>query len=135
MVLIGRFIPLQTDWRIIRSRKLLRINQVTSGYADIIAGLDRFNGSSWQSFLQGDSILDIAQDKNGTIWVATDHGVFRYDGSSFQIFTTADGLLDNSVNSIVIDNNNNVWCGTGYGINYFNGKSWQSMTTTEGSGG
>jgi ligand-binding sensor domain-containing protein len=96
------------------------------------SGLDCFNGSSWQSFLQGDSILDIAQDKNGTIWVATDHGVFRYDGSSFQIFTTADGLLDNSVNSIVIDNNNNVWCGTGYGINYFNGKSWQSMTTTEG---
>jgi ligand-binding sensor domain-containing protein len=96
------------------------------------SGLDRYNGSSWQSYLQGDSILDIAQDQNGNIWVATDHGVFRYDGSSFQVFTTADGLLSDTVNSIVVDNNNNVWCGTSYGVNYFNGKSWQSMTTTEG---
>ena len=130
-----------SNWKVYTSDDGLADNYISKVIQDksgniwsygFYSGLNLYNGRSWQYFISDDRIVDNAQDKNGNIWVATNHGVFRYDGSSFQIFTTADGLLDNSVNSIVIDNNNNVWCGTGYGINYFNGKSWQSMTTSEG---
>jgi ligand-binding sensor domain-containing protein len=94
-------------------------------------GLNLFNGHSWQSFLQDDRIADIAQDKNGNLWLATDHGVIEYDGDNFQSFTTADGLLDNSINVIMVDNND-IWCGTDYGANYYNGKTWQSVTSSNG---
>jgi ligand-binding sensor domain-containing protein len=95
-------------------------------------GLNLYNGNSWQSFLQGDRIADIAQDRNGNLWLATDHGVIEYDGNNFQSFTTADGLLDNSINVIMVDNNNGIWCGTDYGVNYYNGKTWQSVTASNG---
>jgi Predicted periplasmic ligand-binding sensor domain len=94
------------------------------------SALNLYNGTSWQSFLQGDRIADIAQDENGNMWLATDHGVIKYDGSNFQSFTTADGLLDNSINTVIVDNNNEIWCGTDYGVNCYNGKAWQSITTS-----
>jgi len=98
-------------------------------------GLSLYNGSSWQSFLQDDRIIDVTQDKNGNIWLATDHGVTKYDGNNFQSFTTTDGLLDNSINTVVVDRNNDVWCGTDYGANYYGGQVWRSITTSEGLAG
>ena len=133
-----------TNWKVYTVADGLADNYITgliqdksgniwaSGYN---SGLDRFDGSSWQSFLPGDRIFDMAQDQNGNIWLATDHGVIKYDGNSFQSFTTADGLLDNYIQAIVVDNNNDVWCGTYYGVNYYDGKAWQSFTTTDGLAG
>jgi ligand-binding sensor domain-containing protein len=99
------------------------------------SGLYLFNGTAWQSFLQGDRVSGITQDRNGNIWLAADHGVIKYDGYNFQSYTTADGLLSDSIYSIIVDNNNDVWCGTGKGVNYFNGKAWQSFTPKDGLAG
>jgi ligand-binding sensor domain-containing protein len=133
-----------TDWKIYTTSDGLTENYITGllqdksgniwayGYG---SGLDRYDGSSWQSFLPGDSISDIAQDQNGNIWLATDHGVIKYDGNTFQSYTTADGLLENSIRLIVIDNDNDVWCGTFDGVNYYDGKTWQSFTPTDGLAG
>ena len=133
-----------TDWKIYTTSDGLTENYITGllqdksgniwayGYG---SGLDRYDGSSWQSFLPGDSISDIAQDQNGNIWLATDHGVIKYDGNTFQSYTTADGLLENSIRLIVIDNNNGVWCGTFDGVNYYDGKTWQSFTPRDGLAG
>ena len=96
------------------------------------SALNLYNGNSWQSFLQGDRIADIAQDRNGNLWLATDDGVIEYDGNNFQSFTTAHGPLDNSIKAIIVDNNNDIWCGTDYGVNYYNGKAWQSVTASNG---
>ena len=98
-------------------------------------GLYLFNGTTWQSFLQGDRVSGITQDRNGNIWLATDHGVIKYDGSHFQSYTVVDGLLSNSIYSIIVDNNNDVWCGTGKGVNYYDGKAWQSFTPEDGLAG
>lgn len=94
-------------------------------------GLNLYNGNSWQSFLQGDRIADIAHDRNGNLWLATNHGVIEYNGNNFHSFTTADGLLGNSINVIMVDNNN-IWCGTNNGVNCYNGKTWQSVTASSG---
>jgi ligand-binding sensor domain-containing protein len=96
------------------------------------SGLYLFNGTAWQSFLQGDRVYGITQNQTGNIWLATDHGAIKYDGSNFHSYTVADGLLNDSIYSIIVDNNNDVWCGTGKGINYFNGKVWQSFTSKDG---
>ena len=98
-------------------------------------GLSLYNGSSWRSFLQNDRVVDVTQDKNGNIWLATDHGVIKYDGNNFQSYTTVDGLLDNSINTIIVSDVNDVWCGTDYGANYYNGHVWQSVTTSDGLAG
>ena len=82
-----------------------------------------------------DHIFDIAEDQNGNIWLATDHGVVKYDGTDFQSYTTADGLPGNSIHAIIIGINNDVWCGTSYGVGYYNGKTWQSFSTIDGLAG
>lgn len=59
--------------------------------------------------LAGDNIYDIAQDKDGFLWIATETGVSRFDGTRFVNFTVRDGLPGNDVNSFFIDRKNRVW--------------------------
>ena len=133
-----------TTWKIYTTADGLADNDIAGLYQDksgkiwaygYSTGLYLFNGTTWQSFLQEDRVSGITQDRNGNLWLATDHGVIKYDGSNFQSLTVADGLLSNSINSIIVDNNNDVWCGTGKGINYFNGQAWQSFTPADGLAG
>ena len=134
----------ETNWQVFTTANGLADNYIAGFIQDksgsiwaygFNSALNLYNGNSWQSFLQGDRIADIAQDRNGNLWLATDHGVIEYDGNNFQSFTTADGLLDNSINVIIVDNNNDIWCGTDYGVNYYNGKAWQSITPSNGLAG
>ena len=134
-----------TNWKVYTTADGLESNYISGfiqdksgniwAYGYYSTGLDRYDGGSWQSFLQGDLVFGIVQDQNGNIWLATNHGVTQYDGNTFQSYTTADGLLDNAVGIIVIDNNNDIWCGTDDGVNYYDGKAWQSFTTTDGLAG
>jgi len=130
-----------TNWQVFTTADGLADNDIAGFIQDksgsiwaygFNSALNLYNGNSWQSFLQSDRIADITQDRNGNLWLATDHGVIEYDGNNFQSFTTADGLLDNSINVIIVDNNNDIWCGTDYGANYYNGKTWQSVTASNG---
>jgi ligand-binding sensor domain-containing protein len=133
-----------SNWKVYTSDDGLADNYISKVIQDksgniwsygFYSGLNLYNGRSWQYFISDNRIVDNAQDKNGNIWFASDHGVIKYDGNSFQTYTTVDGLLDNSISRIIIDNNNDVWCGTDYGVNYYNGKSWQSFTPREGLAG
>jgi ligand-binding sensor domain-containing protein len=133
-----------TTWKIFTTADGLADNDITGLYQDksgniwaygYSTGLYLFNGTTWQSFLQGDRVSGITQDRNGNIWLATDHGIIKYDGSHFQSYTVVDGLLSNSIYSIIVDNNNDVWCGTGKGVNYYDGKAWQSFTPEDGLAG
>jgi len=63
---------------------LFRTNPAASGLW-INSALNLYNGNSWQSFLQGDRIADIAQDRT-EICAATDHGVIEYDGITFRVY-------------------------------------------------
>ncbi|MCX6295120.1 MAG: triple tyrosine motif-containing protein [Bacteroidetes bacterium] len=69
-------------------------------------------------------ILDICQDHNGIVWVATNGGgVSRFDGKVFHNLGTKEGLNNNRVYSVFEDSKQNMWIGTTKGLNrYSNNK-------------
>ena len=59
------------------------------------------------------SVLDITQDTQGYIWMATRDGLARYDGYSFDIFRNDENdtlsISNNSVVSLQEDKDKNLW--------------------------
>ncbi len=84
-------------------------------------GVCCYNGTSlnYYSHLDGfggNSVQDIAEDKNGNIWFATSGGVSKYEEQKFTNYTEKDGLSDNQILSLCIDKSENIWVGTAKGI-------------------
>lgn len=71
------------------------------------------------SFLQGAS-FDIAPVSDGSVLVATSHGLVHIDTRKGMIrkYTHEDGLLTNDVRSIAVDRNGGRWIGTLRGLSY-----------------
>ncbi|BDD09935.1 hypothetical protein FUAX_23670 [Fulvitalea axinellae] len=73
-------------------------------------------------------VLDIDQDSQGFLWIATHNGLQRYDGDVLRTFrhTPGDsvGLPGNRIKTICVDSRDRIWAyihGSGFG--YFNGES------------
>ncbi|AKO13029.1 hypothetical protein ACU14_14580 [Xanthomonas oryzae pv. oryzicola] len=45
--------------------------------------------------LPSNTVNDVAEDKNGYLWLATNDGLARFDGRSYRIWRMEDGLTDN----------------------------------------
>lgn len=93
----------------------------------IYFGSNKFDfKSATDRSIQSDFVRDIAQESNGKIWLATDHGgVSVYDKSSKSIFNIVhdpenpSSLSQNSAISLYYDNTGIMWVGT-----YKNGVSY-----------
>lgn len=59
--------------------------------------------------LPSSMIFRVLQDRQGYIWLGTNHGALRYDGHTFRSYTTRDGLLDNTVIDIAEDGQGRLW--------------------------
>ena len=70
------------------------------------------------------SILDMAKDATGKLWIATDgNGLISYDGTKFIDYTEKEGLLSNTINTVAVSRTNEVFIGTTDGLNVLrNGK-------------
>lgn len=66
--------------------------------------------------LPSNETYGILEDRNGLIWIGTDHGVSRFNGYEFKTFTTDDGLPDNTIFDFYEDHAGRIWFFT------FNGK-------------
>ena len=68
-------------------------------------------------------ISSLCQDRQGSIWVATDYGLNRYDGHAFQTFLHDDNdstsLQDNMVTRLLCDRQGRLWVGTNRGLDRF----------------
>lgn len=62
--------------------------------------------------LQHDFIGGMAQDKRGSTWFATDHGLLKHDGKSFKLFSAREGLSVDLAQTVMCDYEGNIWCGT-----------------------
>jgi ligand-binding sensor domain-containing protein len=62
-------------------------------------------------------VVDLMQDNQGYIWIATNYGLNRFDGIQFKNFFQKDGLLSNKVYSLYQDSSGTIWIGTGKGVN------------------
>jgi signal transduction histidine kinase len=81
------------------------------------------------------SINDIAESPDGTIWVGTGYGLGKYNPVSddFTWLTRDDGLTNAGIINIQPDENGNLWISTyGGGVNYYDGKSFSSVTMKDG---
>lgn len=69
--------------------------------------------------LAGNTIRDIFEDRQGTLWFATGNGVTWYDGTSWGTYNTSNSLLgNNNVWAVIQDRDDDIWFGTSTGI-YF----------------
>ncbi len=90
--------------------------------------LDVANGLSQRS------VLAIAQDGQGFIWLATRNGLNRYDGHAFRIYKNSPGqsgsLANNYVNTLLCDSRHILWIGTNGGLDRYDpvNDSFQHVT-------
>lgn len=70
------------------------------------------------------TIFDIARDKRGKLWVATDgNGLFSFNGTHLEHFDQHDGLLSNNVNTLGLSKGDTLYVGTADGLHtIYNGK-------------
>lgn len=75
-------------------------------------------------------VFKIIEDRNGTMWFATDgNGIFKYNKGKFTHLTTKNGLVDNNTADILEDSQGNIWIGTFYGgMSRFDGKTYTNFT-------
>ncbi len=82
----------------------------------------RFEHLSLEDGLSQNAVLDLLQDRDGFLWVATQDGLNRYDGYGFTVFKNDPDdpttLSHNSVLQLLQDSNGAIWAGTwGGGLN------------------
>ena len=65
--------------------------------------------------LPSSSVHQIAQDRQGFLWIATVDGLARYDGVGFRVYrhdpNDAASIAGNDVTTIFIDRDDRIWCG------------------------
>ncbi len=68
------------------------------------------------------SVIQMEQDKNGYLWIATDDGLNRFDGKSFvQFFADPDdqfSVARSMITSLYKDSNQRIWLGSKNGLAY-----------------
>ncbi len=67
--------------------------------------------------LPNNRVLALFQDREKSIWIGTNGGVFRLRDSPFTNLTIAKGLSDNYVRTLLEHSDGTAWVGTSYGLN------------------
>jgi diguanylate cyclase (GGDEF)-like protein len=91
-------------------------------------GLVRYKDGKFSFFgkevgLSGSNIFDILKDREGTIWLATNHGLNRLRKKVINAYSIQDGLAKSEVYPLYRDSQNQIWIGMSKGLSiYRNGK-------------
>ena len=67
--------------------------------------------------LSGDAVTTIFEDREGSIWVATDEGLDRFRESAVVSYSEYQGLSSGRVSSVLAAADGSVWFGTSGGLN------------------
>lgn len=98
-------------------------------------GIFVFNGSSWtnhtssNALLGDNSILSLACDKAGRIWVGTYHGLSVYENGAWRLFNKSNSLIpDQDIYALSCSTEDNIWIGTCRGLARFSHEKWMVYT-------
>ncbi|MEI9986709.1 MAG: two-component regulator propeller domain-containing protein [Aliidongia sp.] len=79
-----------------------------------------FNHIGRENGLPHDIVMDMAQDNDGAIWIATQGGLARWDGYRLHAFNHVDGdagsLPDSTVMRLLVDSSGRLWVATISGL-------------------
>ncbi|HEY7617545.1 MAG TPA: two-component regulator propeller domain-containing protein, partial [Terriglobales bacterium] len=81
------------------------------------------------------TVISLAQDTQGFLWIGTQTGLYRYDGAGIQRFGTDEGLPSDSVDLLVVAPDGAIWAGTSKGIARFDGTKFVSVSLPPEAGG
>ena len=103
-------------------------------------GINRFKDGRFTSFTTRDGLSNnivrgFCEDKNGTLWIATDGGGLNaFKNGKFTSYTTRDGLSGNKVMTVYEDREGNLWIGTyeGTGLSKFKDGKFTTFTKKDG---
>ena len=80
------------------------------------------------------TVLSMAQDQQGFLWVGTQTGLFRYDGSGVTRFGRTDGLPGELVELIVVGPDGNLWVRARKGIALWVRERFEAVALPEEAG-
>jgi len=92
----------------------------------------------WTTFTTADglvsnSVYDICESSDGTIWFGTNFGVSLYKDGIWTTFTTDDGLASNRVLTMIESSDGAMWIGTyGGGVSCYKDGIWLTYTKADG---
>jgi signal transduction histidine kinase/ligand-binding sensor domain-containing protein len=100
-----------------RGSRALRDRDGVDWIGTISHGLIRMHGRTRETLasadgLTGDTIFAIFEDREGSLWVATDKGLDRFSASSAVTFSEREGLAS-PVYSLVATRDGNIWTSSG----------------------
>lgn len=83
----------------------------------------QFHTLDKQQGLASSVVYDIAEDKDGFIWFATEDGLQKYDGVKFVSYrhqrSNQKSISSNIIRKLLIDNDGRLWVGTDNGLDLF----------------
>ena len=85
--------------------------------------LYQFNTLNKKDGLASSVVYDLAQDRDGFMWFATEDGLQKFDGYELTTYRHSridpGSLSNNNVRSLLVDKSGTLWIGTEKGINVF----------------
>jgi len=82
-------------------------------------GLQRFDGTNWQTLHLGEARSDIVcaeQDAQGNFWFGTTDGLVQLQFQNIQTFGAQEGLPDDNVWTVCQSTDGAIWAGTDHGL-------------------
>jgi ligand-binding sensor domain-containing protein len=104
-------------------------------FGTISDGAARYDGKTLTWFspktgLGGDTVVSIAEDKQGAIWLGTEGGVSRFDGKDFVTYSNEAGLPGTRC-YLLVDRKGTIWVGTERGVFSFNENQFSKFDIPE----
>jgi ligand-binding sensor domain-containing protein/serine phosphatase RsbU (regulator of sigma subunit) len=83
--------------------------------------------------LTNDFFGGITSDRQGNIWMATDHGLLKYADGRHTLFSGASGLSASTANCVMADHEDNIWVGLqGGGADLLRSEAFIHFTERDG---
>lgn len=100
-------------------------------------GLRAAHAQAWQVFnsanagLPSNTVMDVVIAQDGTVWAATDWGLWRYQAGEWEVFQADNsGLPENTLRCLAIGPDDRLWIGTTlHGAVVYDGQDWEVIGT------